>query len=264
MHQKKSIGIVGGGLVGSLLSIYLVRRGYNVTVFERRHDVRNHNSDEGRSINLALSTRGIRSLKEVGIAEQVTGIAIPMHGRMMHDTNGNLSFLPYGTSGQYINSISRAGLNQILIDYAEQLGVRFQFTHRCVSVDLNHTSASFQRDGQEITTHTFDLLAGADGAFSAVRSAMQITDRFNYSQDYLEHGYKELEIPAAAGKHVFEKHALHIWPRESFMMIALPNPDRTFTCTLFFPFDGGTSFSALSDPREARIFFQNGLWQNPS
>ncbi|HEU5147003.1 MAG TPA: NAD(P)/FAD-dependent oxidoreductase, partial [Chryseosolibacter sp.] len=257
MDEKKHIGIVGGGLVGCLLSIYLIRRGYRVTVFERRPDVRKKNSDEGRSINLALSTRGIRSLEQVGIFERVRQIAIPMHGRMMHDRNGGLSFLPYGTAGQYINSISRSGLNQILMDHAEQLGVRFRFQHRCVEVDLQNTSATFRIEERESSTQTFDLLIGADGAFSAVRSAMQITDRFNYSQYYLEHGYKELEIPPVNGRTVFEKQALHIWPRESYMMIALPNPDESFTCTLFFPFEGDPSFSSLSDPSQVTAFFKD-------
>lgn len=257
MNEAKHIGIIGGGLVGSLLSIFLIRRGYRVTVFERRGDLRMNNSDEGRSINLALSTRGIRSLEQVGIAEQVKQIAIPLHGRMMHDTNGNLSFLRYGTSGQYINSISRSGLNQILMDHAEQLGVRFRFRHRCVGVDLQNTSATFRVDEQESSTQAFDVLAGADGAFSAVRSAMQITDRYNYSQQYLEHGYKELEIPPFERRAALEQHALHIWPRESFMMIALPNPDETFTCTLFLPFEGDPSFASLSDPSRLLRFFKN-------
>lgn len=257
--EKKHIGIMGGGLVGCLLSIYLVKRGYRVAVYERRDDLRKKYSDEGRSINLALSTRGIRSLAEVGIFDRIEQIAIPMHGRMMHDRTGNLSFLPYGSSGQYINSISRSGLNEILMDHAERLGVRFHFRHRCVAVDLQNTSATFQIDERQSSTHTFDLIAGADGAFSAVRAAMQITDRFNYAQHYLEHGYKELEIPALDGRAVLDKHALHIWPRESYMMIALPNPDETFTCTLFFPFEGDPSFSSLSDASHVLRFFEEAF-----
>ena len=257
MNKKKHIGIIGGGLVGSLLSIYLIKRGYRVTVFERRDDLRERGSEEGRSINLALSTRGIRSLENVGLAERVKEIVIPMHGRMMHDRSGKLSFLPYGTTGQYINSISRGGLNQILMDEAEQLGVRFQFRHRCVAVDFQNTSATFNVDEGKSSTHAFDLLVGADGAFSAVRSSMQVTDRFNYSQHYLEHGYKELKIPPVGGAPVLEQHALHIWPRESFMMIALPNPDATFTCTLFFPFEGEPSFASLSDPSRVLRFFKD-------
>ena len=256
MQQPQHIGIIGAGLVGSLLAIYLCRRGYRVSVFERRNDLRIKNSDEGRSINLALSTRGIRSLEEVGLADAVRNLAIPMHGRMMHDNKGNLSFLPYGKKGQYINSISRADLNQMLMDHAEKLGARFFFVHRCINIDLEKTAATFQTGGFS-STQNFDLLAGADGAFSAVRSAMEITDRFNYSQYYLEHGYKELSIPGGKdGNFVLEPNALHIWPRESFMMIALPNPDKTFTCTLFFPFEGTPSFSSLSDQKNVMNFFR--------
>ena len=256
MHQTKHIGIIGAGLVGSLLSVYLSKRGYRVSVFERRNDLRVRNRDQGRSINLALSTRGIRSLEQVGLEEAVKELAIPMHGRMMHDKQGNLSFLPYGKKGQYINSISRSGLNQMLMDQAEKLGVTFFFGQRCVRVDLDKTAATFQV-GETLSTQAFDMLVGADGVFSAVRSAMQITDRFNYSQQYLEHGYKELEIPAGKdGEFVLEPNALHIWPRESFMMIALPNPDKTFTCTLFFPFEGDPSFESISAPNAILMFFR--------
>lgn len=255
MLQDKDIAIIGAGLVGSLLAIYLVKRGYRITVFERRNDPRARTVDEGRSINLALSTRGIRSLQEVGLAEEVKKIAIPMHGRMMHDTNGHLSFLPYGQKGQFINSISRGGLNHILIDRAEQLGVRFVYGHRCTGIDLDNTIATFQHGAKKTSTQSFGLVVGADGAFSAVRSAMQLTDRFNYAQQYLDHGYKELSIPPLKTGPVFEANALHIWPRESFMMIALPNPDHTFTCTLFFPFEGESSFASLSEPSSVSKFF---------
>jgi|SRR5690349_954535 len=254
---KTNIAIIGAGLVGSLLSIYLARRGYNVSVFERRIDARKMQADEGRSINLALSTRGIRALEEVGLASEVRSMAIPMHGRMMHDQAGKLSFLPYGKTGQYINSISRGGLNRLLIDKAEEHGVMFHFQHRCTSVDLQNTGAVFETQGGKSIARRFDVIAGADGVFSAVRSAMQVTERFNYSQSWLEHGYKELEIPARAnGDFALEKNALHIWPRESFMMIALPNPGGSFTCTLFFPFEGKPSFSSLMGDDKIAEFFK--------
>lgn len=257
MNSTEHIGIIGGGLVGSLLSIFLSRRGYQVSVFERRGDPRKTSAGEGRSINLALSTRGIRALEEVGLADEIRRMAIPMHGRMMHDLAGNLTFQPYGKHGQFINSISRGGLNQMLIERAEQSEVQFFFEHTCTGVNLSETSAIFQNPQRNADTRSFDLLIGADGAFSSVRSAMQITDRFDYSQHYLEHGYKELHIPAGAGrKFVIEKNALHIWPRESFMMIALPNPDGSFTCTLFFPFEGKNSFSSLSHDHLVLDFFQ--------
>ena len=256
MDRPKHIAIIGGGLVGSLLSIYLSRRGYKVSVFERRDDPRITTSEEGRSINLALSTRGIRALEEVGVAEMIKQLAIPMHGRMMHDRKGSLSFLPYGKQGQFINSISRNGLNRILVDAGEKEGVHFHFLHRCLSVDVRETSATFQFKDLSPATRSFDIIAGADGAFSSVRMAMQVTERFDYSQHYLEHGYKELHIPTAKdGIFPMEKHALHIWPRESFMMIALPNPDGTFTCTLFLPFEGRPSFSSLTRDENILPFF---------
>lgn len=255
--ELKNIAIVGAGLVGSLLSILMARRGHDVSVFERRPDPRNNKSPEGRSINLALSTRGIRALEEAGLPEEIGKMVIPMHGRMMHGISGDLTFLPYGREGQYINSISRSGLNEMLISRAESHGVRFFFKHRCTNVQPEISAVTFLQENNSAVTANFDLVIGADGAFSAVRSAMQITDRFDYSQRYLEHGYKELHIPAgAAGEFRMEKNALHIWPRESFMMIALPNPDGSFTCTLFLPFEGPLSFSSLTDDRQVMAFFK--------
>jgi kynurenine 3-monooxygenase len=256
MGEKKQIAIVGAGLVGSMISIYLARRGHHVSVFERRSDMRRHSIDGGRSINLALSNRGIKSLEELGLADQLKDAAVPMHGRMMHDVGGNLTFQPYGKQGQFINSVSRSGLNKVLIAAAEKTGVKFFFEHRCTSVDLAKTQLSFQVNSNTVEK-TFEIIMGADGAFSAVRGAMQLTDRFDYSQSYIEHGYKEFTIPAGpGGTFQLEKNALHIWPRESFMLIALPNPDATFTCTLFFPFEGNPSFRSLNDPAEFYSFFE--------
>jgi kynurenine 3-monooxygenase len=257
MIKEKHIAIVGAGLVGSLQAIYLRKRGYTVSVFERRPDMRSTNVYQGRSINLALSTRGLKALDEVGLAEAIRKVAIPMHGRMMHDRKGNLSFLPYGKEGQYINSISRSNLNIVLMNEAERLGTTFHFEHRCNTVDLEHTEISFTLPTGKVITSKSDIIIGADGAFSAVRGAMQFTDRFNYTQFYIEHGYKELHIPAGpSDTFLLEPNALHIWPRESFMMIALPNPDATFTCTLFFPFEGNPSFQTLSD-KDAILHFFN-------
>ena len=256
MNETKHIAIVGAGLVGSLLSIYLAKRGYKVSVFERRFDMREHQIDGGRSINLALSNRGIKSLEEVGLARQLKEAAVPMHGRMMHDVAGNLTFQPYGKQGQFINSVSRGGLNMVLMNEAEKHGVEFFFEHRCASVDFNKTEIAFQLHAAVIHKK-FDIILGADGAYSAVRGSMQYTDRFDYSQSYIEHGYKEFRIPPGdGGKFLMEKNALHIWPRESFMLIALPNPDATFTCTLFFPFDGNPSFGSLKDPDAFQSFFE--------
>jgi len=257
MNFSKHIAISGAGLVGSLLSIYLAKRGYNVTVFERRGDLRTSSYIGGRSINLALSNRGIRALDEVDLAKEIKSVAIPMHGRMMHDPAGALSFLPYGKEGQYINSVSRSALNILLINKAEKLGVDFHFDHRITSVDLEKTSMTIEQ-GTTTIDRKFDYIIGADGAFSAVRGGLQITDRFDYSQDYIDHGYKELHIPPGkAGSFKLEKNALHIWPRESYMMIALPNPDGSFTCTLFFPFDGRPSFTHLKTDAEVSMFFES-------
>jgi kynurenine 3-monooxygenase len=257
--KEKNIAIVGAGLVGSLLSIYLARRGYNISVYERRLDMRKHLIEGGRSINLALSNRGIRALEEVGLAEVLRKNAIPMHGRMIHDTEGKLNFQPYGKTGQFINSVSRGGLNMMLITEAEKQGVEFFFEHRCLNIDFKQTEITLQ-EYEAVKHKKFDLIIGADGAFSAVRSAMQLTDRFEFSQHYIEHGYKELRIPAAEnGDYLLEPNALHIWPRESYMLIALPNPDKTFTCTLFLPFEGPASFESLDSTEAIQSFFENNF-----
>lgn len=249
------IGIIGAGLVGSLLAIYLKKRGYAVSVYERRPDMRRKGYEGGRSINLALSNRGIRALHEVGLEDDLRKNAIPMHGRMMHSIEGELTYQAYGKEGQYINSISRSGLNRVLMTEAERLGVSFFFDHRVERVDLEATTVTFAHPSAH-KSESFDYLIGADGAFSAVRGAMQVTDRFDFSQDYIELGYKELTIPAGvAGTFQIEKHALHIWPRESYMLIALPNPDGSFTCTLFFPFQGNSSFESLRTDTEVAQFF---------
>ncbi len=243
---KKHIAIVGAGLVGSLLSIYLKKRGYKVSVFERRADMRRKGFEGGRSINLALSNRGIRALEEVGLAEDLKKVAIPMNGRTMHDRQGKLSFQPYGKEGQHINSISRSNLNIVLMNEAEKLGVRFYFETEIT----NYESANLKSE--------FDYVIGSDGAFSAVRHTMQVSDRFDFSQEYIKHGYKELHIPAdVVGDFQLDKNSLHIWPRESFMMIALPNPDGSFTCTLFFPFEGELSFQTLDTDEKIKSFFES-------
>lgn len=259
MSVNKKVAIVGGGLVGALLGIYLRKRGYDVVVCERRSDPRKTNLYAGKSINLALSTRGIKALEEVGLADTIRKLAIPMHGRMMHNQKSELSYLPYGKEGQFINSISRGDLNILLMNEAEKLGTKFIFDQRCLHVDFEKTTLTLQDTSSpngKTSTAGFDLIIGADGAFSAVRGSMQFTDRFDFSQDYIDHGYKELHIPAGAGgSFQLEKNALHIWPRESFMMIALPNPDGSFTCTLFFPFEGNPSFETLQNDEAIKKFF---------
>ena len=211
--------------MGSMMSVYLAKRGYRISVFERRSDMRKHSVDAGRSINLALSNRGIRSLEEIGLAEKLKQASVPMRGRMMHDVNGKLTFQPYGKEGQFINSVSRSGLNKVLITEAEANGVTFFFDHRCVGVDLNETTLSLLSDGK--TTHrNFDTIIGADGAFSSVRGTMKITDRFAYSPDYIDPGYKEFTIPAGMhGEFLMAIYALHFRPRAGDLLSALTNSD---------------------------------------
>lgn len=244
--------------MGSLLSIYLAKRGHKVDIYEGRPDARTANYGGGRSINLALSDRGLKALAGVGLDQKVLDeMSIPMHRRVMHDKEGNLSYQPYGKEGQAINSVSRSGLNAMLMNEAEASGVDIHFEQRCKGIDLESASARFENPSGESQEVEADLLFGADGAYSAVRSAMVRTDRFSYSQEYIDHGYKELTIPPGpAGEFLMEKNALHIWPRGNYMLIALPNPDASFTCTLFFPFEGDPSFESLDTTAKARRFFE--------
>ena len=256
--QSKNISIVGAGLVGSLLAIYLKRQGHNVTVFERRKDLRKADISAGKSINLALSDRGWKPLKEVGLEEELLKMIIPMKGRLMHDSSGELTFQSYGKENEAINSISRGGLNALLVNKAEELGAEFKFEHKCTHVDLDKTELTLE-SGSESFSIKSDLIFGTDGAFSAVRAAMQKADRFTYSQSYIPHGYKELVIPATStDDFAIEKNVLHIWPRGEYMLIALPNLDASFTVTLFLPFEGkGYAFDNLESDSAITQFFQD-------
>lgn len=257
--MAKNFTIIGAGLVGSLLSIYLVKRGYNVTVYERRPDMRKNRISAGKSINLALSDRGWRGLAGVGLTDEIKKVAIPMKGRMIHDVNSNLTFQPYGTDDQAIYSVSRGGLNCVMMDLAEKHGAKIIFNERCTGVDLENTTAHFENTETGIKSDVkSDRIFATDGAFSAGRAQLQTsTDRFNYQQFYLEHGYKELCIlPTITGDFAMEKNALHIWPRGQFMLIALPNMDHTFTCTLFFPFEGVKSFATINTKEKMLDFFR--------
>jgi kynurenine 3-monooxygenase len=251
--------VVGAGLVGSLWAVFLARRGYQVKVFERRSDMRRAGYAGGKSINLAMSVRGWKAIEKAGIREKIEKVAIPMPGRMMHSVSGELAFQPYGKEGEAIYSVSRGGLNLELLNIAGSFpNVEFFFDHRCVEVDLEQPRITFE-DLKSGKTNTFDapLIFATDGAFSAVRHTLQRTDRFNYRQFYLDHGYKELTIPPAEnGAHRMDPGALHIWPRGNFMLIALPNADGSFTCTLFLPFEGEVSFEHLHSDEEILGFFR--------
>lgn len=260
--MKKEITIVGAGLVGSLLSIYLAKRGYQVNIFERRPDMRQATISAGRSINLAMSDRGLLALEKVGLADEIKKISIPMHGRFIHHLDGTHAYQPYGKEGQYINSVSRATLNMKLMDLAEQHGINIHFEQKCTDVNWKQKTISFESASSAhdslLTTHDFDLLFGSDGAFSAARLQHQLKhEKFDYHQYYIDCGYKELTIPSNAnGDFALEVNALHIWPRKDYMLIALPNLDKTFTCTLFFPFEGETSFAQLNTKEKVVAFFE--------
>jgi len=274
--------LIGSGLAGGLLAAYLGRRGYEVDLYERRADPREGNIVGGRSINLAISTRGIDALEQIGIADEALRHAIPMRGRMIHDRSGALHFSPYDVDPKNcINSIGRGALNTAVIEAAQRYpNVRVYFNHKCTDVDLDsataHLETSFVAAGspqdesvrmadvsaansenQIISAHG-DAVIGVDGAFSAVRQSMQMQiSGFEYDESYLAHGYKELTIPPAPdGSWRMEKNALHIWPRKSFMMIALPNPDSSFTCTLFWEFEGQRSFATTKTDDDVRRFFE--------
>ncbi|MBL7709189.1 MAG: FAD-dependent monooxygenase, partial [Chitinophagaceae bacterium] len=257
--MKKDITIIGAGLVGSLLSIYLAKRGYRVSIFERRPDMRKEKISAGRSINLALSDRGLLALDKVGLADEIKNISIPMHGRHIHNMDSSTAFQPYGKEGQFINSVSRGALNMKLMDLAEQHGVQIQFNHKCSAIDWKTNTINFELPGSQPVAHHSQLIFGSDGAFSAARMQHQLQhDKFNYSQYYIDCGYKELTIPPTpAGEFAMEVNALHIWPRKDYMLIALPNLDKTFTCTLFFPFEGPASFSNLTTKEKVQSFFEN-------
>jgi kynurenine 3-monooxygenase len=250
--------LIGSGLAGGLLAAYLGRRGYDVDLYERRADPREGNIVGGRSINLAVSTRGIHALEQLGIADEVLRHAIPMRGRMIHDKSGNLHFAPYDVDpNKHINSIGRAALNTTVIEAAQRHpNVRVHFNYRCTDVDLTGAVAYLETENGQVTARG-DAVIGVDGAFSAVRQSMQKKiEKFEYDESYLAHGYKELTIPPGPdGSWQMEKEALHIWPRKSFMMIALPNPDGSFTCTLFWEFEGPRSFKTTKTDEDVRRFF---------
>lgn len=254
----KKIAVVGAGLVGSLQAILMAQKGYQVSVFERREDLRKAKLIGGKSINLALSDRGWKALELAGIADDIRAIGIPMYQRCMHAPDGKLTYQPYGVNNEAIYSVSRGGLNQKLMNLADDYpNIEYFFDRKCEDLDLSGNTLSFRNtDTIEWEYHTFDRIFATDGAFSAVRMRLQKSTMFDYSQKYLDHGYKELVIPANEdGSHKLDKNCLHIWPRGEFMMIALANLDGSFTCTLFFPMFGEKSFDTLKTREQVGEFF---------
>jgi len=250
----KKISIVGSGLVGSLLAIYLSKRGHKVNVFEQRSDLRTQSVSAGRSINLSLSNRGWNALKKVGVDKEVKEIALPMYKRTMHSIEGKISHQYYGRKNQAIFSTSRSELNKILLNNAERNGVRINFNSTCLSLNINTAEAEFKSDNK-ISVVKSDHIFGADGANSIVRKKLAKQLNLKNEVKFINYSYKELMIPAKKGKHLLDKESLHIWPRKRFMLIALPNLDGSFTCTLFLPTTGNNSFEALSTSKKVLDFF---------
>ncbi|MCI0448544.1 MAG: FAD-dependent monooxygenase [Chlorobi bacterium] len=265
--MAKKITIVGAGLAGSLLSVYLAQKGFAVDIYERRGDMRKYDIGGGRSINLALSTRGIYALKEVGLYDEIKKIAIPMYGRMIHSLDGKTQLQPYGKDmSEYINSVSRAELNKKLMDLAEQYpSVKFYFNMRCLGMDFDRGEIYFHNEETlQNTAIRSEIMIATDGATSPVRMEMLKLPRFNFSQVYENYGYKELAIPPdTGGKHKMEINALHIWPRGSYMLIALPNMDGSYTCTLFLAYDKSlgqeNSFERLISEDTVKNFFNKNF-----
>jgi kynurenine 3-monooxygenase len=260
--KEETITLIGAGLNGPLLALGLVKRGFKVELYERRPDLRRVRMSAGRSINLALSTRGIHALSQAGLWHNLRRIAVPLKGRMMHSAASDLTFQPYGKDdAEVIYSISRAELNIALMHAAEAHGVKINFQQSCTGMDLKTANLNLSlHDEQTGEEKTLDagVVIGCDGSASAIRGEMLRMHRFNFSQQYLNYGYKELTIPAAQdGEQVLEMNALHIWPRGNYMLIALPNVDGTFACILFLPFEGPDSFARLQGPSEVRAFFQS-------
>lgn len=263
--KRETITLVGAGLAGSLLAVFLARRGFRVEVYEKRPDIRLESAGTGqagrtsRSINLAMSVRGLHALHQVGLKDEVLSMAIPMAGRLIHPVEGEQVLQPYGQRDEeVIYSVSRGELNRVLVSAAErQDGVRLHFNARCTGVEFR-TGVLYVRDDATNRVHSLRprRVIGVDGSASAIRAAMMNAGRFDLSQQYLTHGYKELTIPAGPdGAYRMEPNALHIWPRGLYMLIALPNLDGSFTCTLFFPHEGEYSFDSLQDPEQVLDFF---------
>ena len=256
--SRQSVTIVGAGLAGSVLAAQLGQRGIEVDVYERRPDPRVAGAERGRSINLALSARGLAAITQLGLRREVLARALPMRGRTVHPVRGDTAYQPYSAEGtRAINSISRSELNAILLDCAEKSpGVRIHFEHRVTGVEPEKGELTLATP-EGTRKATADVILANDGAYSAVRASLQFREGFSYSQDFLDHGYKELTIVAGPdGRHQLDPCSLHIWPRGDSMMIALPNLDGSYTCTLFWPKSGLGGFDSLRTPTEIVSFFE--------
>ncbi|CAL1546667.1 unnamed protein product [Lymnaea stagnalis] len=255
-QRKKHVAVCGGGLVGALNACYMAKRGFKVDLYEMRPDIRTLEVVKGRSINLALSCRGREALRRVGLEDTITKNGIPMHARMIHDLNGKRRPLLYGNEDQYIMSIDRRLLNEVMLTEVEKFpDVNIHFSHKLVSCDFNSGEAIFENEKGECLTKQFDLIIGCDGAYSSVRKQLMKLSRFDYQQEYIPHGYMELNIPPnKKNESAMEINYLHIWPRNDYMMIALPNLDKSFTTTLFMPFE---IFESITSEEKLIQFFKD-------
>ena len=255
MQSPKKIAVVGSGLVGTLLAIYLKKAGHDVHVYDRSKDIRQVEFS-GRSINLVMSNRGWKALETIGLDQEIKKIGIPVNKRAIHGLDSSLNYQYYGKEGQAIFSLSRGILNRKIIDLAEAIGVQFLFEHKVWDVNLTEAKLHIgETERGEWEERKYDIIFGADGAFSRIRHRMQRQSLFNYSQEFIPIGYKELHIPANPdGTYKLDKNSLHIWPRGDFMLMALANLDGSFTCTLFMPHEGKNSFQEL-DTKNTLIHF---------
>jgi len=259
--KGQHILIPGAGLVGSLAGIWLARQGFKVTMMDKRTRPGSKGYDQSRSINLAVSHRAWKALAQIGLEDAIKEIALPMEGRIVHDTEGRTQFMPYGREGQAIYSVSRGKLNEVLNNHAAaEPNIEIHYQSKAIGLDVaTHT---VKCTGPEGTTYTSgDVVLGADGAFSVMRQVLQVSDRFDFSQNYIAHGYQEFTLPPGPdGDWALNPGGLHIWPRKSFMLIALPNTDKSFTCTLFLSWQGAEdSFEALKNAAHRRVWFQENF-----
>jgi kynurenine 3-monooxygenase len=255
----KTVSILGGGLVGPMMAMLLSKRNIEVNIFEKRPDPRTNQQKSGRTVNLALSERGWQALRRIGLADKVKHEAIPMRGRLIHLQGGEEVFQAYGNSEECIYSVSRGGLNKILIERAsEDPNITFHFAKTCEDVYLENAAIKIKDNNtQDVTYATADCIIGADGISSRIRTAIQDEIGMNFERKHINYGYKELTIPATATeKWALDKNVLHIWPRGTFMFMALPNADGSFTGTLYAPYSGEDSFDSLNSSEKLRAFFK--------